>query len=155
MQIIFGNVTKILLASFQKKFKAVAALESCHVTSSRQGVNENLRFSRFLEHISWNFHGSKILSFSCDKHQNYAYKCFRWPENEAQSPDFGHFVTNFGMFQAARFGTRTMIFCDNLIQSIYSFMCIKRFFNKNNHWAENQYNADQIFENSRKIGNLV
>ena len=36
---IIGNVTKILLASFQKHFKALVALGSCHVTSSRQGVN--------------------------------------------------------------------------------------------------------------------
>ena len=30
----------------------LAALGSCHVTSSRQGVIENFQFSRFLEHIS-------------------------------------------------------------------------------------------------------
>ena len=30
---------------------ALAALGSCHVTSSRQGVNENLQFSRFVGHI--------------------------------------------------------------------------------------------------------
>ena len=29
---------------------ALAALGSCHVTSSRQEVNENLQFSKFLEH---------------------------------------------------------------------------------------------------------
>ena len=51
----FVYVNKILLANFLKKFMALAALGSCHVTSSRQGVNENLQFSRFLEHISESF----------------------------------------------------------------------------------------------------
>ena len=45
-------VIKILLAKFRKISKALAALWSCHVTSSGQGVNENLRFSKFSEHIS-------------------------------------------------------------------------------------------------------
>ena len=36
-------------------FKALAAPGSCQVTSSRPGVNENLRFSRFLDHISRGF----------------------------------------------------------------------------------------------------
>ena len=34
----FVYVTKILLANFQKKSKALAAIGSCHVTSSRQGA---------------------------------------------------------------------------------------------------------------------
>ena len=29
---------------------ALAALGSCHVTSSRQEVNDNLQFSKFLDH---------------------------------------------------------------------------------------------------------
>ena len=38
-----------------KNFKALAALGSCHLTSSRQWVNENLQFSRLLERISDSF----------------------------------------------------------------------------------------------------
>ena len=51
---IFGYVTKIQMAIIEK-FKPLATLGSCHVTTSRQGVNKNLRFFRFLEHISESF----------------------------------------------------------------------------------------------------
>ena len=37
MHVIFGYVTKILLANFQKIVKSLAAPVSCHVPSSRQG----------------------------------------------------------------------------------------------------------------------
>ena len=67
----FFYVTKILLVSFSKHCKALAFLGSCHVTSSWQEVNENLKFLRFLVHISkkfqyflWNLYGSKVLSSS-------------------------------------------------------------------------------------------
>ena len=46
---------KFYYLTFKKIFKTLAVLGSCHVTSSRQGVNENLWFSRFLEHISGSF----------------------------------------------------------------------------------------------------
>ena len=52
-------------------------------------------FVIFLHEI---FFGSKILSSSCDKHQNFDYGCFSYPGNEAQSPDFGHFLTILGIF---------------------------------------------------------
>ena len=37
------------------------------------------------------FFGSKILSSSCDKHQEFDYGCSSYPGNEAHSPDFGRF----------------------------------------------------------------
>ena len=37
------------------KKNALVSEGSCHVTSSRQGVNENLQFWRVLEHISETF----------------------------------------------------------------------------------------------------
>ena len=46
--------------------------------------------------------GSKILPISCDKHQNFDYGCSRYPGNETQSPDSGHFLTIFGIFKAVR-----------------------------------------------------
>ena len=46
---------KFYYLTFKKNFKALAALESCHVTFFRQKANENLQFSRFLEHISESF----------------------------------------------------------------------------------------------------
>ena len=58
-------------------------------------------FLIFLHEI---FFVSKILPSSCDKHQNFDYGCSRYPGNEAQSPDFGHFLTIFGVLQAVRFG---------------------------------------------------
>ena len=43
MHIFLDLVTRILLAKFKKiLFKALAALGSCHVTYSQQGVDENL-----------------------------------------------------------------------------------------------------------------
>ena len=38
-----------------EKIHSSSGLGSCHVTSSQEGVNENLRFSRFLGHILWSF----------------------------------------------------------------------------------------------------
>ena len=46
---------KFYCLTFKQIFKALAALGSCHVTSSGHWVYENLRFSRILEHISENF----------------------------------------------------------------------------------------------------
>ena len=70
--------------------------------------------SEFLIFLHETYFGSKILPSSCDKHQNFDYGCFRYPGNEAQSPDFGHFLTIFGIFRAVCLGTslktRTLIF---------------------------------------------
>ena len=60
------------------------------------------------------FVGSKILPSSCDKHQNFDCGCSRYLGNETQSPDFGHFLTILGIFQAVCLATslwpRTLIF---------------------------------------------
>ena len=51
------------------------------------------------------FFGSKILLSSCDKHQNFDYGCSSYPGNEAQSSDFGHFLTILDIFRAACLAT--------------------------------------------------
>ena len=50
------------------------------------------------------FFGSKILPSSRYKHQNFDYGCCSYPGNEAQSPDFGHFLTILGIFWAVCLG---------------------------------------------------
>ena len=61
--------------------------------------------SEFLIFLNEIFFGSKILPSSCDKHQNFDYGCFSYPGNEAQSSDFGQFLTIFGIFRAVCLGT--------------------------------------------------
>ena len=41
---------------------------------------------------------SKILPRSCDNLQNFDYGCSRYPGNDAESPDFGHFLTILDIF---------------------------------------------------------
>ena len=62
--------------------------------------------SEFLIFLHEIFFGSKILPSSCDIHQNFDYGCSRYPGNEAQSPDFGYFLSIFGIFRAVCLGTR-------------------------------------------------
>ena len=50
--------------------------------------------SEFLIFLYEVFFGSKILLVSCDKHQKFGYRCSSYPGNEAQSPDFGHFLSS-------------------------------------------------------------
>ena len=47
--------------------------------------------SEFLIFLHEIFFGSKILSSSCDKHQNFDYGCSNYPGNEAQSTTFAIF----------------------------------------------------------------
>ena len=61
--------------------------------------------SEFLIFLHEIFFGSKILPISCDKHQNFDYGCSGYPGNEAYSPDFGHFLTIWGIFRAVCLGT--------------------------------------------------
>ena len=49
--------------------------------------------SEFLIFLHEIFFGGKILPSSCNKHQNFDYGYSRYPGNEAQSPDFGYFLT--------------------------------------------------------------
>ena len=51
------------------------------------------------------FFGNKILPSSCDKNQKFDYGCSTYPGNEAQSPDFGHFLKILGIFWAVCLGT--------------------------------------------------
>ena len=48
-------LSKFYWPTFKRIVKALASLVSFHVTYSRQGVNENLQFLRFLEHTSESF----------------------------------------------------------------------------------------------------
>ena len=61
--------------------------------------------SEFLIFLHEIFFGSKILLSSYDQHQNFDYVCSSYPGNEAQSSDFGHFLTIWGIFRAACLAT--------------------------------------------------
>ena len=61
-----------------------------------------LEFSEFLIFLHEIFFGSKILPCSCDKHQHFNLGALG---REAQSPDFGHFLTIWGIFRAVCLGT--------------------------------------------------
>ena len=88
--------------------------------------------SEFLIFLHEIFFGSKILPSSCDKHQNFDYGCSRYPGNEAQSPDFGHFLTILGIFRAVCFGTslypRTLIFLWKISSMYVLSRVVKDFF---------------------------
>ena len=60
--------------------------------------------SEFLIFLHEIFFGSKILPSSCDIHQNLDYGCSSYPGNEAQTPNFGNFLTIWGIFQAVCLG---------------------------------------------------
>ena len=55
--------------------------------------------SEFLISLPEIFSGSKILPSSCDEHQKFDYGCSSYRGNEAQSPNFGRFLTIFGIFE--------------------------------------------------------
>ena len=82
------------------------------MTSSRQGVNVNLQFLRFLEHISEFsifLHEIYMVARSyqvlaADIKNMFIISAIVSPENEAQCLNFGHFFTMFGIFQAICFG---------------------------------------------------
>ena len=63
-----------------------------------------------------------ILLSLCYTYQNFAHKGSNWPENEAQSLDFGHLLTIFAVFEAVHFETSlqpmTMIFYYILVVTI-------------------------------------
>ena len=66
--------------------------------------------SEFLIFLHEIFFVSKILPSSCDKHQNFDFVCSCHPGNEAQSPDFGHFLTILGIFRALCLGPSLEIY---------------------------------------------
>ena len=99
--------------TFKTIFETLSALGACHLTIIEGVVNEKsmifkvfgVYLSEFLIFLHEIFFVSKILPSSCDKHQNFDYGCSRYPGNEAQSPDFGHFLTILGIFWAVWLGT--------------------------------------------------
>ena len=101
---------KSFWTTFKIIFKALSALGACHVTVIGGVVYKKsmifkvfgVYLSEFLIFLHEIFLGSKILPSSCNKHQNFDYGCSRYPRNEAQSPDFGHFY-DFGHFSTSPF----------------------------------------------------
>ena len=87
--------------------------------------------SEFLIFLCEIFFGNKILPSSCDKHQKFDYVCSIYPGYEAQSPDFGRFLTILGIFGAACFGTSLCLghwFLTKNYFHVCTFTCGKRFF---------------------------
>ena len=101
-------LSKSSWTTFKIIFEALSALGACHVTIIGGVVYKKsvifkvfgVYLSEFLIFLHEIFFGSKILPSSCDKHQNFDYECSSYPGKEAQSPDFGHFLTILGIFRA-------------------------------------------------------
>jgi len=99
--------------TFETIFETLLAMGFCHVTIIGGVVYKKFMIfkvfgvyrSEFLIFLREIFFSSKILPSSCDKHQNFDYGCSSYPGNEAQSPDFGHFLTILGIFRAVCLGT--------------------------------------------------
>ena len=70
------------------------------------------------------FFGSKILSSTCNKHQQFDYGCSAYLGNEAHRPDFGRFWTIWGTFRAV---CLTLIFLRK-ISSMYGLPHVVRDF---------------------------
>ena len=94
-------------------FKSLSALGACNLTIIGEMVCkkstifevfwECLReFLIFLHEI---FFGSKILTGSWNQHHKFDCGCSSYPGNEAQSFDFGRFLTILGIFRAVCFDT--------------------------------------------------
>ena len=86
--------------------EALSAFGACHVTIIGGVVYKKSMIFKVFGVYLWEFliflheifFGSKILQSSCDKHQNFDYGFSMYPGNEAQSPDFGHFLTILAIF---------------------------------------------------------
>ena len=99
--------------TFKTIFETLLALGAYHLTIIGGMVyKKSMTFkvfgvylSEFLIYLHEIFFGSKILPSSCDTNQNFDYGCSSYPGNEAQSPDFGHFLTIWGIFRAACLAT--------------------------------------------------
>ena len=89
---------------------------------------------QFLIKILMNFFfGYKILQSSFDKHQSLKFdiRCFSYPGNEVQSPDFGRFLTIL-----------------EISFNVYTFEWSKIFIYDIKLWANNQYHEKDIFVKS-------
>ena len=99
--------SKSSVTTFRIIFETLSALGVSYVTIiGRVVYRKSMVFkvfgvylSEFLIFLHEIFFGSKILPSSCDKHQNFDYECSSYPVNEAQSPDFGRFLTILGIFR--------------------------------------------------------
>ena len=97
--LFFVSVIKILLDSFYNNYRNFISFGVCHVTIIGWVVYKKstifklfgVYLSEFLIFLHEIFFGSKILPSLCDKHQNFDYRCSRYPGNETLSPEFGHF----------------------------------------------------------------
>ena len=125
---IFGSVIKILSGNFwnnHRKFISPGGgpYWRGHIREIHDLWSISQRVFDIFREI---FFRSKILPISCDKHQKFDYGCSCYPENEAQSVDFGHFYTILGIFRAVCLGTSfkpsTLIFYEKLVQCIYFHM---------------------------------
>ena len=65
---------------------------------------------------------------------------------------FGAFLKLPVLVEAFEIGRQFFI---KIQSNLYTFTWITRFLNDSNRWAKNQYNSDQIFKKSLKIGALV
>ena len=66
---------KFYWLTFEKNLKALTALGSCHVSSSRQGVNKTAIFEVFrayLREFSISFHEIFMVIRSFGRHKNFA-----------------------------------------------------------------------------------
>ena len=138
------DFSPVLLKSYWTTFKTIfetlLAQGACHVTITEGVVYKKsmifevfgVYLSEFLIFLHEIFFGSKILPSSCDKHQNFDYGSSSYPGNEAQSPDFGHFLTILGIFRAVCFGTslypRTLIFLWKISSMYVLSRVVKDFF---------------------------
>ena len=111
MHVIFWPYIKILLANFKENSGLWWPQGAVTCPLLDRGKRPLVIFEVFracLREFLLLFHelffDSKILSSSCSRHQKFDYECSSYTGNEAQSPNFYHFQTIFGIFGAVRLG---------------------------------------------------
>ena len=86
----FLVLPKASRTTFKKNFETLSDLGACHMTIIEGVVyKKSMIFKVFGVYLSEFL--IILLPSSCDEHQNFDYGCSRYPENEAQSADIGHF----------------------------------------------------------------
>ena len=99
-----------------------------------------------LEHSLWNFFNTTSSS-SFGRHKKSDDRWSVCPGNKA--PHFGHIWHFLGIFRALYLGTSlqpmTLILFTQNYFKVCIFTCSKEFLNDINFWANNGYNADQVF----------
>ena len=145
-------LSKSSWATFKTIFETLSALGVCHVTMIGGAVYKKYTiFEVFGAYLRESFiffleifFRSKILPISCDKHQKLDYGCSTYAGNESKSPDFGRFWRFVAFFEL--FVLPETFHTDYIIR--YMISRVVRFFHNIKLWANNQYNADQIFVKS-------